>query len=168
MHVVATEAPAGDARSLRGSGAEIICFDYEGESMNAQWLVKLFYPLPLPQVYVATSVKNWPAGATTKTLTVECYLQSVLSSTMSNIIGYLNPNYNTFLTERSEIAIVNDFIETAANRIQWYPGTGFQVDPVEMGTEYGQLQVALMKQIDSGDGKTSLWDTWVAMTSPVH
>lgn len=136
--------------------------------MNAQYLVKPYYPLPLPQIYVATSVKNWPAGATTKTLTVECYLQSVLSSTMSNIIGYLNPNYNTFLTERSEIAIVNDFIETATNRIQWYPGTGFQVDPVAMGTEYGQLQVALMKQIDSGDGKTSLWDAWVAMTSPVH
>ena len=136
--------------------------------MNAQWLIKPYYPLPLPQVYVSTSVKNWPAGATTKTLTVECYLQSVLASTMSNIIAYLNPNYNTFLAERSEAAIIDMYVATAVSRIEWYPGTGFQVDPVQLGTEYGQLQVALMKQIDSGDGATSLWDAWTEMTGPVH
>ena len=87
---------------------------------------------------------------------------------MSDIAGYLNPNFNTFLPARTEQAIINDFIEQAIYRIMWYPTLGEGIDPVGLGMKYGQLQVSLMQNIDSGDGKTSLWDAWVAMTGPVH
>ena len=133
----------------------------------SDWLAKPYYPLPEPQVFVDSTIMNWPPSYTTKTLTVECALQSELASTMSNIAAYLNPNYNTFLPARSLQAIVNDFIAQAMNRLMWYPASGADADPVALGTKYGKLQMSLMQQIDSGDGATSLWDKWTAMTEPV-
>jgi len=110
---------------------------------------------------------NWPPTYTTKTLTVECALQSELAGVMSNILAWLNPHYNTFQTSRTLQSLTNDFISQALYRIMWYPATGMGVDPVALGQKYGKLQMSLMQQIDSGDGVTSLWDAWTAMTDPV-
>lgn len=141
-----------------------------------QWLHKPYY-VAGPQVFVKSIVKNWPTNVFITTLTVESYLQSLLASTMSNIAGYLNPDYNTFLSARTPEAIIEDYVQTAINRIEWYPSTGADIngtaiDPVALGTQYGQLQVALMQQINASDADgedgISLWDSWVAMTGPVH
>jgi len=131
------------------------------------WLQKPYYPLPEPQVFVDSSVMNWPPAMTTKTLSLECALQSELYSTMSNISAYLNPNYNTFLAARSLQALIDNFTAQAAYRLMWYPACGAGLDPVTLGQHYGKLQMSLMQQIDSGDGVTSLWDKWTAMTEPV-
>jgi len=85
------------------------------------WLEKPYYPLPEPQVFVDSPVMNWGPSSVTKTLSLECALQSELYSTMSNIAGYLNPNYNTFLPSRTVQALINDFIAQAMYRLQWYP-----------------------------------------------
>ncbi len=131
------------------------------------WLQKPYYPLPEPQAFVDSAVMNWPPSMTTKTLSLECALQSELYSTMSNISAYLNPNYNTFLESRTLAALINDFIAQAMYRLMWYPAAGAGADPVALGQKYGKLQMSLMQQIDSGDGVTSLWDKWTAMTEPV-
>jgi hypothetical protein len=131
------------------------------------FLQKPYYPLPEPQVYADTSIKGWPPALTTKALTIECYLQSELYSTMSNIEGYLNPNYNTFLSARTAQAIMDNYVWEALNRSQWYPTLAEGIDPFSLGMKYGKLQISLMQQINSGDGVTSLWDAWVKMTEPV-
>jgi len=131
------------------------------------WLERPYYPLPEPQVFVDSPVMNWPPSITTKTLSVECALQSELASVMSNIAAWLNPNYSTFQSSRSLQSLVNDFTAQAVNRLMWYPASGVGVDPVALGLKYGRLQMSLMQQIDSGDGVTSLWDAWLAMTEPV-
>lgn len=132
------------------------------------FLAKPYYALPEPQAYVDSTVMNWPKTMTTKTLSLECALQSELASTMSNIAAYLNSNYNTFLSARSLQALIDDFTAQAAYRLMWYPDCGAAgADPVTLGSKYGKLQMSLMQQIDSGDGVMSLWDAWVIMTAPV-
>ncbi len=133
----------------------------------SDWLAKPYYPIPEPQVFVDSTVMNWPPSYITKTLTVECALQSELAGVMSNISAWLNPNYNTFQTSRTLQSLVNDFIAQALYRLQWYPASAAGADPVALGIKYGRLQMSLMQQIDSGDGVTSLWDKWTTMTEPV-
>ena len=135
------------------------------------WIPKPYYPLPEPQVYVSSPFMNYP-NSKTLTLSLECGMQSELYSTMSNIAAYLNPDYNTFLTARTLEALIADFTIGGVRRVQFYPAIGVDaagnpIDPVALGVTYGRLQMTLMQQIDSGDGKTSLWDAWVAMTEPV-
>lgn len=135
------------------------------------FLNKPYYPLPEPQLFVKSPFMGYP-NSSTIVLSLECYLQSELAGLMTEISEYLNPNYNTFLTARSLEALIIDFTTEAIRRIQFYPATALdasenQIDPVAMGVKYGRLQMSLMQQIDSGDGKTSLWDAWLAMTAPI-
>lgn len=130
---------------------------------GSQWRTPPYFT-PGPQVEVATTSSS---GVPAETLTVDSYLQSMLASTMSFIRGYLNPAYQTGLTSRTAAAIVNNYIITAQGHATAYPSTGVGIDLVALGTTYGNLQVKLMQEIDSGPlgGKpgVSVFDAWTAL-----
>lgn len=109
-----------------------------------------------------TAVNGW--AVTTNALGVEGYLQSQITSTLSGISSWLDPNYYNPWPKTLE-GIVEGFIWEAMNRIRWYPSLGNNIDPISLGTKYGQLFVSILKQIDSGNfnngtSGTSLWDAW--------
>lgn len=139
------------------------------------WLSKPFYPyMPADSDWVTTTSSS---GVPAFTLTVEAFLKATLRNTMSNIGGYLNPNYNTFLPARTAQAIVDMFTATAIDRTIHYPSTGKGVDSEALGKKYGGMMVSLMQQIDSGQFTepsqvkyakpgVSLFDQWISMTEP--
>ena len=130
------------------------------------WKRAPYYPRP-DVAYVENATMSRVPGQTSKTITVESALQQELAARMSNILAWLNPNYNTFQTSRTVQSLMNDFIEQAQFRIGFFPSTGDGVDPIALGMQYGRLQMTLMQEIDSGDGATSLWDAWTRMKEPI-
>lgn len=139
------------------------------------WLHQPYYAQP-PQAFVPTGITDPITGkpivtnsgpASTVTLTVESYLQSMLESTMSYIQGYLNPAFQTGVAVRTAQAIIDNYVATAKQRVVVYPDTTAGADPTALGNQYGNLQVSLMQQIDSGQyGGTpgvSVFDAWTAM-----
>ncbi len=93
-------------------------------------------------------------------LSNESYLQMMLESTMSDISAYLNPAFQTGLTAKTAAAIVANYQATVVQReaiLRKLTG-----DPLALGLKYGNMQVSLMKQIQSAPGSgVSLWIAWV-------
>ena len=132
------------------------------------WLKPPYY-LGTQTLVETTSSSGVPA----LTLTIESDLSMMLGSTMSNIGIYLNPNATLGLTARTGAAIIANYIATAQQRATAYPSTANGIDLVARGTYYGNLQISLMQQIDSGNftggtSGTSLWDAWTAMQGPAQ
>lgn len=139
------------------------------------WLPKPFFDwMPAREDYVTTTSSS---GAPAFTLTVEAFLQATMRNIMSNIGGWLNPNYNTFLPARTAQAIVDMFTATAIDRTVNYPSLGAGVNSEELGAKWGGAFVSLMQQIDSGQfteanqvkyakAGVSLFDQWLTITEP--
>lgn len=134
---------------------------------HTKWLEKPYYLAPDPPVTMLSTVRGWPADDKTEVVTAEQALQDELQQALSVINEWLNPDYNTFLPARTLDALINDYIGQAIRQIMFFPTTGIGVKVFQLGTKYGRLQMNKMKQIDSGDGKTSVWDAWISMTAPV-
>jgi hypothetical protein len=136
------------------------------------WLSKPWYVRP-DSVTVQSTIRGFPISIVEPALTIESVLQGLLSGKLDDCQFWLNPAHNTFLTARNEQAIINDFVWTALQRLQWFPGlTTDGEDPIALGTQYARQMISIMQQINSGgvgggtDG-VSLWDAWTAMTDPV-
>ena len=129
-----------------------------------------------PPYYIGTQTlveTTSSSGVPALTLTIESDLSMMLGSTMSNIGIYLNPNTTLGLTARTGAAIIANYIATAQQRATAYPSTANGIDLVARGTYYGNLQISLMQQIDSGNftggtSGTSLWDAWTAIQGPAQ
>jgi len=135
--------------------------------MRSHWIYKPYFR-PGPQIFIKSTVANEP-GQTTLVETVDSYLQSMLDSTLGDIADYMNPDFTTGLTARTEQAIIDNYVLTAQEHVEAFPTTGINVDPVVLGTYYGQLQVARMKQILGWKKmQKSVWEVWVAMPGPIH
>lgn len=136
------------------------------------WLQKPWYERP-PQVKIDSTIRGFPPNVIEPTLTLESILQGLLAGQMDDAQFWLNPNHNTFLSARSEQAIINNFTLTALNHIYGFPGLAVDgEDPIALAMQYGRLMISKMKEINSGgvaggtDG-VSLWDAWTAMTEAV-
>ncbi len=137
-----------------------------------EWLNKPWYERP-PSVTIQSTIRGFPPSIVEPTLTIESVMQGLLAGKLDDCQFWLNPQHNTFLTARTDQAIINDFVLSALQRGVSFPGIVTDgEDPIALGTQYGRLMVSKMQQINSGsvNGGTdgvSLWDAWIAMTEPV-
>ena len=130
----------------------------------SNWLQQPYFT-PGPQVFIKSTVSTFPSWFVTTVLSTDCYMQSLLNSSLSGVDYWLEPSYYNPLP-KNEQGITDAYIQTAEDRINRYPQSGN--DPVSLGTEYGNLLISILKSINSGgmtggvEGK-SLWDMWVKM-----
>lgn len=136
------------------------------------WLAKPWYVRP-DSVTIQSTIRGFPQSIVEPTLTIESVMQGLLAGQMDDVQFWLNPDHNTFLTARTDQAIINNFVLSALQRGVSFPGIVTDgEDPIALGTQYGRQMVTLMRQINSGGiaggtDSVSLWDAWTAMTAPV-
>ena len=100
-------------------------------------------------------------------------MQGLLAGKLDDCQFWLNPNHNTFLTARTDQALINDFVLSALQRGVSFPAIVTDgEDPIALGAQYARQMISIMQQINSGsvNGGTdgvSLWDAWTAMKDPV-